>query len=233
MRCIIVDDEHLARKLIRAYLGKVATVEIVGEAKNGMEAIQLLQTHEIELMFLDIQMPDLTGIELIRTLAKPPQVIFTTAYPHFAVTGFELNAVDYLVKPFSFERFVQAINKAQAQQAEQAIGKPDLGQSKSDHFFVKSDYKLVKIKYEDVHYIEGMREYVAIHTPAKRFLVYQSMKRLSEILADRNFLRVHKSFIISLDHVTSVYGNVVSIGEKELPIGKRYREAFLKHLDLL
>jgi DNA-binding LytR/AlgR family response regulator len=235
MRCLIVDDEHLARKLIATYLAKIPDIEIVGQAKNAMEAIQLLQTQSVDLLLLDIQMPDLTGLELLKTLAHQPFVVFTTAYSEHAVAGFELDAVDYLVKPVSFERFVQAINKVRARissVANQAVENPVLADEK-DHFFVKVDYKLVKVMYDQILYIEGMREYVALHTPGKRLIVYQSMKKLAEMLSARDFFRIHKSYIVSLNHIESVYGNVVQIAGKELPIGKMYKEAFMGRLEML
>jgi DNA-binding LytR/AlgR family response regulator len=233
MRCLIVDDEHLARKLIATYLGKIPDVEIVGQAKNAIEAIRLLQTEQIDLLFLDIQMPDLTGLELLRTLPAKPYVIFTTAYSEYAVDGFELDAVDYLVKPVAFERFVSAINKVR-ERMKGPTQKPsqDIAPAKG-HFFVKVDYKLVKVMYEELRYIEGMREYVAIHTLNRRLIVYQSMKKLAEMLESRQFFRIHKSYIVSLNHIETVYGNVVQIAGKELPIGKSYKEAFLDRLEML
>lgn len=233
MRCLIVDDEHLARKLIATYLAKIPDVEIVGQAKNAIEAIRLLQAEQIDLLFLDIQMPDLTGLELLRTLPSKPFVIFTTAYSEYAVDGFDLDAVDYLVKPVAFDRFVTAINKVKERMKNQ-LQKPaqELAATK-DHFFVKVDYKLVKVMYEELRYIEGMREYVAIHTPSRRLIVYQSMKKLAEMLEPRQFFRIHKSYIVSLNHIETVYGNVVQIAGKELPIGKSYKEAFLDRLEML
>ncbi len=235
MRCIIVDDEHLARKLLSTYLSKIPEIEVVGQAKNAMEALSLLEKEQVDLLFLDIQMPDLTGLELLRTLPKAPFVVFTTAYSTHAVEGFELDAVDYLVKPVSFERFVQAVNKVR-ERMKLAAGQqlaPAPVEAEKDHFFVKVDYKLVKVMFEHIHYIEGMREYVAIHTPAKRLIVYQSMKNLADILASRQFFRIHKSYIVSLNHIESVYGNVVQIAGKELPIGKSYKDAFMDRLEML
>ena len=228
MRCLIVDDEHLARKLIENYLNKIPDMELVAQAKNAKEAWSRIADNQIDLMFLDIQMPDLTGLELMRSLTEPPAVIFTTAYADYALQGFELDAVDYLVKPFSFERFVQGVKKARARMNPE--GKASV---QKDHFFVKADYKWVKVMFDQVLYIEGMREYVAIHLPDKRLIVYQSMKKLAEMLEPREFLRTHKSYIISMQHVSAVYGNTVQIGDKELPIGKSYKEAFMQKLETL
>lgn len=234
MRCLIVDDEHLARKLIATYLEKIPDTEVVGQAKNAMEAIQRLQAQPVDILFLDIQMPDLTGLELVKSLPKAPFVVFTTAYSEHAVAGFDLDAVDYLVKPVGFERFVQAVNKVRNRMHSSASTSPDsVVSNEKDHFFVKVDYKLVKVMYDQIRYIEGMREYVALHTPARRLIVYQSMKKLAEMLASRGFFRIHKSYIVSLDHIESVYGNTVQVAGKELPIGKSYKEAFMERLEML
>lgn len=237
MRTLIVDDEHPARKLLAAYLGKLPEMALVGQCKNALEALSHLQQEEVDLMFLDIQMPNLSGLELLRTLKRPPMVVFTTAYAAHAVTGFELDAVDYLVKPFSFERFVQAVNKASELHrlrlqpvSNTASPTPEVLQ---DHFFVKADYKLVKLYYADILYIEGMREYIAIHTQKKRHIVYQTMKYMEALLPSASFARIHKSYIVALPNIRSVYGNTIELDDKELPIGKSYKADFMKRINTL
>ena len=234
MRTLIVDDEHPARNLLVAYLSKLPDLTLLGTCKNALEALPYLQQGEVDLMFLDIQMPNLSGLELLRTLKRPPLAVFTTAYAAHAVDGFELDAVDYLVKPFSFERFVQSVNKAATlHRVHQAPPQQPREPVPDDHFFVKSDYKLVKLRYQDILYIEGMREYVAIHTHGKRHVVYQTMKHLVELLPSQAFVRIHKSYIVALPKIEAVYGNTVELAGKELPIGKSYKARFMERINSL
>lgn len=236
MNCLIVDDEHLARKLLSAYITKIPELTLAGECENAVQALSLLQQQKIDLMFLDIQMPDLTGVELLKTLKHKPLVIFVTAYAEYALEGYELDVIDYMLKPVAFDRFVLAVNKAaeqhrlrnhsfQSQEIEVVPGK--------DYFFVKVDYKLVKVRYDEILFVEGMREYVNIQTAQRRHIVYQSMKNMETLLPEGKFARVHKSYIVAMDKIKSLYGNVVEIGEKEIPIGKSYKEEFLKKIETL
>ena len=240
MKCLIADDEHLARKLISAYAEKIPNLEVVALCENAATAISALQSQDIDLMFLDIQMPDLTGLELIKTLRNKPMVILITAYAEYALEGYQLDVIDYLVKPVAFERFVQAVNKAadllalkqKASQSEkQQTDSPDIKVEK-DHFFVKVDYKLVRINYDEILYVEGMREYVNIQTAAKRHIVYYSMKNMETVLGEK-FVRCHKSYIVALDKISATYGNVIEVGEKEIPIGKSYKEGFVERISTL
>lgn len=231
MNCLIVDDEYLARTLLQNYLEKIPQVKLQASCENALQALEHLRQHPIDLMLLDIQMPDLTGLELLHTLPHKPLVILITAYADHALKGYELDVVDYLLKPVSFERFVQAINKAEdrwklKQAASTAV-------TEQDHFYVKVDYKLVKIRFADILFIEGMREYVNIQTAERRHIVYQSMKNLEQLLSAHRFARCHKSYIVALDKIRSLYGNVLEIQDKEIPIGKSYKEAFMAKLEML
>ncbi|MDX1908919.1 MAG: LytTR family DNA-binding domain-containing protein [Bacteroidia bacterium] len=234
MKCLIADDEYPARQLLEAYLARIPGMEVAGTCANAMQVLAALQAQPVDLLLLDIQMPDLTGLELLRTLATRPQVILVTAYADHAVTGFELEVTDYLVKPVSFERFVQAVNRAQARMPAAApLPTPPVPPPTADHFFVKVDYKLVKIRFEDILFVEGMREYVNIQTAARRHIVYQSMKNMEELLPADRFARTHKSFIVALDKIDSLYGNIVEVRGREVPIGKSYKETFMQRIQTL
>ncbi|RMG26539.1 MAG: DNA-binding response regulator [Bacteroidetes bacterium] len=232
MCCLIVDDEHLARSLLAAYVAKLPQLKLVDSCENAMQALAVLQTQPVDVLLLDIQMPDLSGLELVQVLNPRPLVILTTAYAEYALKGFELEVMDYLLKPIAFERFVQAINKAAAQlklrrEAAATVASP------ADYFYAKVDYKWVKVRYEDVLYIEGLKEYVSIFTPQRRLVVYQALKKLEHSLPPGKFIRVHKSYIVALDKITAVYGNTIEIGQKEIPIGKSYKANFFKKIETL
>ena len=221
IKCIIADDEHPALQLLANYISKMPELELVAQCENALEANQFLQEGKIDLIFLDIQMPDLTGLDLLKSLKNKPVVILTTAYSEYALESYELDVTDYLVKPFSFERFIQAVNKAQ----ELITLKKNKGsQAGKPHLFVKADYKKVKLNYEDILYIEGLREYVSFFTKDKRIIVLESMKNLESTLPADEFIRVHKSYIVSIEKVDAVVGNLLEIGDKQIPVGKSYRE---------
>ena len=237
MRCIVVDDEHLARKVIETYIEKIPDLELVGSCRNALEAHSLLGKGGIDLMFLDIQMPDLTGLELLRSLKNPPVTIFTTAYDQHALSAFDLDAVDYLLKPIAFDRFLSATGKANelvnARKGGEQPPVPGKGEPSGKEFiYVKADLKWVKIRLAEVLYVEGMREYVSIHREGKRVITYQSMKNMETILPQGRFVRCHKSYIVALDKIDAVHSNRVEIGEKEIPIGKNYKSSFFSMLGL-
>ncbi|MEM7103822.1 MAG: LytTR family DNA-binding domain-containing protein [Bacteroidota bacterium] len=228
INAIIVDDEPLALDVLETYIERLPNVNLVKRCQNAIEAFETLKTEAVDLMFLDIQMPQLTGIDFLKTLQNPPLVIFTTAYPNYALDGYELNVTDYLLKPISFERFMTAVNKA----ADQLNLKESAGSGSSDEendfIFVKSDKKLVKIKYDDILYIEGLKDYVIIRMPNGRVITLQTMKSLEEKLPEDIFKRIHRSYIVSLDKIEAIVGNMVEINKKHLPIGKNYRERLLE-----
>lgn len=236
MNCLIVDDEYMARLLLEEYVRKVPQLNLVGTCENALEAFHRLKTESVDVLFLDIQMPHLNGLDFVQTLQQKPAIVFTTAYSEHAVEGFRLNAVDYLLKPFSFERFVQAVSKAAdfvrfRQQPKANV--TETPSTTSEHFFVKSDGKLVKVRYEDILYIEGLKEYVSIYTTDKqRIITLQSIKNLETLLPTPHFLRIHKSYIIQLEFLEAIVGNQVEIQQKLLPIGATYKEELLKRLSL-
>ncbi|MCB0522046.1 MAG: response regulator transcription factor [Lewinellaceae bacterium] len=237
LRCLVVDDEELARTLLENYIGRLPHLELVGQCKDPLEAMQVLQTETVDLLFLDIQMPGLTGVEFLRTLKTKPIVIFTTAYPDYAIEGYSLDVTDYLLKPFSFERFVQSVNKATellrlkngAPPATRNTAAPT-AQPVKDFILVKSEHKIHRIKYDDILYIESMREYVAYYTPNGRILSLGSLKGLEEELPSDRFLRTHKSYIVALDKIETLEGNLLHIGKQKLPIGASYRDVVLARI---
>ncbi|MBB4079084.1 DNA-binding LytR/AlgR family response regulator [Lewinella aquimaris] len=225
INCLIVDDEELARRLVGSYCDRLSDLRVVGEANNPVAAMDILREHEIDLLFLDIQMPEMTGLDFLRTLRRPPAVILTTAYSDYALEGFELDVVDYLVKPFSFERFVRAVGKAREYRFSDVArsGAPPPQSDAPPYQLVRSDRKTYRIPHADILYIESMREYVAYHTPTGRTLALGSLKQLEEELP-ANFLRVHKSYIVAKDKVEVLEGNMLHIGGAKIPIGGSYRE---------
>ena len=236
---IIVDDEPLAQDVLQTHIDQMPELNLIKRCSNALEANEILKKEQVDLMFLDIQMPQLTGIDFLKTLKNPPIVIFTTAYPNYALEGFELNALDYLLKPISLDRFMKATNKAidqinlQRGVSNQASGTPAAApQEDGEGFiFVKADKKLIKIKYNEILYIEGLKDYVIIRLEKNRVITLQTMKSLEEKLPSHLFQRIHRSYIVSLDKINAVVGNMVEVMEKgaakHLPIGKNYRDDLL------
>lgn len=226
---LIVDDEPLAQDVIEAHVSRIPELHLVQKCNNALEATEALQVHDIDLMFLDIQMPQLTGVDFLKTLDNPPMVIFTTAYANYAVEGFELNALDYLLKPISFDRFEKAVEKAKEQIL---LRKASVEPAESvDHMYVKSDKKLVRVKYTDIIYIEGLKDYVIIRTDTGRLITLQTMKSLEDKLPAKLFRRVHRSYIVGVSRIHAIEGNMVEVFEKgqakHIPIGKNYRDELL------
>jgi two-component system, LytTR family, response regulator len=226
LRAIAVDDEPLALEVIRRFADKVPSLELLATFQNSIDAADFLQKESVDLMFLDIQMPDLNGMQMLQTMAERPMVIFTTAYSEYAVDSYEHHAIDYLLKPIVFDRFFMAVNKALNQRKAQAALDAQEEASK-DFLFIKSDTRFFKVNLADIRYIEGMRDYIALHTPKQRILTLMSMTNMLKKLPEDRFMRVHKSYIIGLDHITLIQHNHVFIDDKEIPISSSYKEAFL------
>ncbi len=231
---IIVDDEPLAQDVIETYVSQMPELNLVQKCSNALEANEALKTHDVDLMFLDIQMPQLTGTDFLKSLKNPPLVIFTTAYSEYAIEGFELNAIDYLLKPISLDRFMKAVNKAIEQielQNKDNSGETTLADG-DDFIFVKADKKLVKIKFSDIVYIEGLKDYVIIRMNDSRVITLQTMKSLESKLPPQLFKRIHRSYIVAIPQINALVGNMVEVVEKgkpqHLPIGKNYREDLLE-----
>lgn len=232
MNVIIVDDEPLALEVLETYIKTMPDLHLVAKCQNAFEANQALRDHSVELMFLDIEMPQMTGTDFLRTLTNPPLVIFTTAYSNYAVDGFNLNAIDYLLKPISLDRFMKAVNKALEHM--ESHGKvPEGGQN---FFFVKADKQHKKINFDDIIYIEGLKDYVMIWQPSGRTTTLQTMKSLEDRLPPNRFMRIHRSFIVAIDKITAIEGNMVEVLDKDhktklLPIGKNYRDELIEIIE--
>jgi DNA-binding LytR/AlgR family response regulator len=223
MNVIIVDDEPLALEVIETYLENFPELTLKAKCANAIEAFEALENERIDLMFLDIQMPQISGIDFLKSLKNPPKVIFTTAFSNYALEGFELNAVDYLLKPFSLDRFNKAVQKFK-----EIFNKNDKNtdpeNEQPDYIFVKADKKLIKLRFEDIFYVEGLKDYVILHTPTGRIVTLQTMKSLEEKLPSSNFIRVHRSYIVNLNLIELLEANSVTVNRKKIPIGKNYKD---------
>jgi len=229
--CIAVDDEYLALSVVEDYVSRIPGLNLIGKYKSALEAMELIQKQEVDILFLDIQMPDINGVDFIRTLTHKPKVVFTTAYQEYALEGYELDVIDYLLKPIRFERFVKAVNKAieliKLNKKETAlpveIKTPNNTLSK-DYFFVKSGYKSEKVNFSDILYVEGLKEYINIYTTEKKYTRLDRLKNMEELLPSKDFVRVHKSFIVAVNKVKSFYGNTLEVDGENIPIGRSYKE---------
>lgn len=229
-KCLVVDDEPMARDILRRYIEKLPVLQLIGECSNAIDALLFLQTNPVDLIFLDIRMPELLGTEFVQSLCNPPKIIFTTAFKEYALDGFELDAVDYLLKPVRFERFLKAVNKAfpkenQEQDDELLSREKKTG---TDFIYLRVDRKLVKIILSEVLYIESARDYVRVFTKDKSYITRQTISSVEAMLSGNDFVRIHRSFIISVTQIKSFTNELVEIGNKELPIGKLYRNSFMK-----
>lgn len=236
IKAIIVDDEPLALDVLETYIEKMPELSLVAKCENAIEANEALKNNDVDLMFLDIQMPQITGVEFLKSLNNPPAVIFTTAYPDYAVEGFELNAVDYLLKPISLDRFMKAVNKVSEKIGSKSNDSSGTVEMEGDFFFVKADKKLIKVDFDDIIYIEGLKDYVIIRQEAGRVITLQTMKSLETKLPESTFKRVHRSYIVNINKINAVVGNMLEVTEKgqtkHIPIGKNYREELLNIINL-
>jgi two-component system, LytTR family, response regulator LytT len=232
IKTLLVDDEFLALNLLEEFVKKLPGLEIVGKAKSPLKALEIPHQQPVDLLFLDIQMPTLSGVNMLRTIKRPPVTIFTTAYSEYAVQAFDLNVADYLLKPFSFERFVQAVNKAREQLRLRNIPESESHgahrNAAPDFMAVKADGKIVKVPYNDILFIEGLKEYVRIVCRDTRLVTLESLKNLEEILPQDDFLRVHKSYIVAKDKVQALYGNMLEIAGRRIPVSRSKREEVAK-----
>ncbi|MBX7109190.1 MAG: LytTR family DNA-binding domain-containing protein [Chitinophagales bacterium] len=223
LKCIIVDDEPLAQEVLENYLQRIGgEIQLVKKCSNALDAFQALHDERIDLLFLDIQMPVIDGLSFLKSLKNPPSVVLTTAYPNHALEGYDLDVVDYLLKPISFERFLKAVNKVIE------LRKTGDGAGNADFMFVKVDSKLVKVNYADIIYIEGMKDYLKIFVKERPLVVHQTMKKIEDLLPKNKFIRVHKSYIVAISAVNSIVGNFIEINGKEIPIGANYKEHLIK-----
>lgn len=244
MKCIIVDDEPLAIEILSDYVSKSNGLELVNTFTNPIEAFASIEKDKIELIFLDVQMPELTGIQFMKLLGNKAKIILTTAYPEYALDGYEHNIVDYLLKPISFERFQKAVQKMGGFTEVQKMGsftevlnfseskiRSSEDQNNIEHIFVKTEHKIVRVDLNDILYIEGLKDYISIYTPTERILTLMNMKKVEELLPSKRFIRVHKSYIVSLDKIKSIEKNRIYIDEQGIPIGDTYKDEFYIRLE--
>jgi two-component system, LytTR family, response regulator len=233
--CLVVDDEPPAIEVLRNYISAISLLELAGTCNNAVEALYMLREKNIDLLFLDIQMPQLLGTDLIRTLKKPPKVIFTTAYRKFAVEGFELDAVDYLLKPISFERFLKAVNKVMdvtIQKTGSASVTQEIKKDTDSFIHFRADRKVVKIALDDILYIESLKDYIKVITKNKTIITKQSISSLEDNLPKDAFVRIHRSYIVSLNKIESYTSDLIWIAKQELPISRMYRHEVEKVLKI-
>jgi DNA-binding LytR/AlgR family response regulator len=228
MKCIIVDDEPVARKILQEYIEEIDYLELIGQAENPLKAMPLLNAHDIELIFLDINMPKLSGIEFLSMSTLKASIIMTTAYPDHAVEAFGLAVLDYLVKPIAFDRFLKACNRAKEIRKQAAVAPAP--ETRSDHFFIKCNNQIEKIGYDELEYAEAMLNYVMLYTSTRKMMVYVTIKTLEEQLPSAIFIKVHKSFIVNMNKVKSIEGNVLDLGHKKITISQNLREKVISEI---
>ena len=229
IRCLIVDDEPLAQNIIETYIKRHSDLYLIAKCENPVDAYDILQNERVDLIFCDIQMPQINGIEFIKSLKNIPFVIFITAHEQYAMEGFNLDAIDYLLKPVSFDRFLKSINKVKNLLNRNSNLKQE---NKIGHIFVKEDYRLLKINHNDIFYIEGMKDYVKIFIPNKTVITHITMKRIEELLPADSFYRIHKSFIVRFDAIKAINGNTIeTINNSKISIGLQYREKIMNLLN--
>jgi DNA-binding LytR/AlgR family response regulator len=225
IRCIVTDDEPMARKGLQGYIEKIDFLELVAVCENAIELNSILKQQPVDLLFLDIEMPYMTGIELLKNLSSPPKVIFTTAYDKYALQGFELEVLDYLLKPVSFERFLKSANKAY-----DYFKMMEAGEQRIDHLFVKADNKLEKVRFDEILFVEALENYIGIYTASKKIITHSTLKAFQEKLPQQRFIQPHKSYLVAIDKINSIEGNVLHIQQDQVPISKYQKEEVLERI---
>ena len=220
IRCVIIDDEPAAREILTSYVSKVSSIKLMETFSSSLAAREYLKENDTDLLLLDIEMPNLTGIELLNSLPKSPEVIFTTAYSEYAIDGYELSVIDYLLKPISMERFLKAIDKAEKKLEHQ--------NTQNNCLKVKADGRIYQLPHEEILFAESMGDYITIYTQEKKITFYQTMKSLNQSLPSQEYERVHKSYLVRLSAIEYLEGNQIKIGEHTIPIGKTFKEKFMK-----
>jgi DNA-binding LytR/AlgR family response regulator len=230
MKCILIDDEPLARQGLEKMLGNITSLELADSFSNALDANEYLKNNEVDLMFLDIEMAALNGLDFAKSLVNKPLVIFVTAYPQYALDSYEIDAIDYLVKPVRMERMLKAVNKAEnyLKLLQKSREEPETASIENDYVFIKSDRRFVKIFFKEILFIEGLKDYVIIQTESKKVLTAMNIKTIHAQLPEKNFTRVSKSFIVNTDHIISVDTHSIYIKEEEIPVGSNFKEEFFE-----
>lgn len=232
--CLIIDDEKPARDLIKSYVEKIDKLNLIGECENALDAVDIVANQNIDILFLDIQMPGLTGIDFIKTMTKPPAIILITAYENYAIEGFELDVIDYLLKPVEFQRFFKAVTKAiesvNIKNNVKSLNHDEIKKDK-EFIFIKTNKELVKVAIKDIIYVESLREYVQIITDKQKLITYQSIYKFNEVLPQNIFFRCHRSYIVNVSVIDKVIGNLIFIGKHRVPVSRGQRESFLEFIN--
>lgn len=232
IRCILVDDEPVAREVLENHLAKIDTVQVMARCKSALEAFQVINSEKVDLIFLDINMPEISGLSFARSINKHIKVIFTTAYREYAVDGFDLQAVDYLLKPISYERLLQAINKYRDENAQVRNYEPvEIMPERSDYFFVRADRKMIKIDFAEIRFVESLSDYVKIHLTDKTVVTRETITNIEAKLPQKDFIRTHRSFIVSIRNIDSFTGESIEMGKKQIPISRSYKKEVLQKLE--
>lgn len=227
MKCLIVDDEPLAQEVIENYIARIPNLQVVKKCNDAIEAFEAMKKEKIDLIFLDIQMPVIDGLGFLKSVKKTPAVIITTAFPQHALESYDFDVTDYLLKPISFERFLKAVNKV-VDQKKNASSDPS--EQMTDFIFLKVDGKLIKVNFSEIMYVEGMKDYLKVFLKDKFYVVHQTMKRFEESLPYQRFVRVHKSYIVSLAAVKTIIGNYIEVNDQHIPIGANYKDELIKQV---
>lgn len=231
LKCLVIEDELPAQRVLKKYIADVPSLELAGMHTSAVDAMEKIREAGIDVLFLDINLPKISGLNFLRSINDPPQVIITTAYPDYAHEGFELDVVDYLLKPFSFERFLKAVSKVKASSAKTPPAPVSSSAAKKKHVFVKVDKTLQKVEFDAILFIESDRDYVKVVTEGNSFTHLQTLKYWRELLPDSNFARVHKSYIVNIAKVQKIVGNRIEIGSEIIPVGRHYKQDFLDKID--
>ncbi len=229
MKCLIVDDEPLAQRVLEKYIAELSDLTLTAKCSDAIEAMEILEKEQIDLLFLDINMPRLSGINFLKSYKNPPLVIITTAYTEYAVESYELNVLDYLKKPFSFERFLLAVQKAK----NAAAGSTETSSEPLKSIFIKSNKKTINVIIDSIQYVEALGDYIKIYTDEDHIVTYQSMKGIERLLPENKFCRVHKSYIIALSKIKSIEGNMIHLADTTIPIGNSYKQSFMQQINIV
>lgn len=229
LKCLIVDDEPLAQRVLEKYVSELSGLELIGKCSDALEAMEVLQEKDVNLIFLDINMPRLSGINFLKTYKNPPMVVITTAYTEYALESYELNVLDYLKKPFSFERFLQAVQKAE-ERMKGGVEPQEIEKDEREFIFVKANKKTINISLDSILYVEALGDYVKIFTNDGHIVTYQSLKGIERLLPSLKFYRIHKSYIVSLSKIKSIEGNMVHMEKGTIPIGNNYKQSFFQRI---
>lgn len=228
MKCIIVEDEPLAREGLEVKIKKLGYPTLVGSFRSGLEANKYLMEHEVDLIFLDIQMPDITGIDFFKSIKNPPPVIFTTAYSEYAIEGFELDAIDYLLKPYTFQRFVKAVNRARELHDLKHQATHEIESIQKDFIYLRANREFIKAQFSEIRYVEGMKNYVRFHTTKSKVMTAISLSKILDQLPESTFARINKSYIVNVDFIHKIVGDIILLDDDtELPIGRTFQEDFI------